>query len=57
MFLADIPEKQPAILSLVYTAGFALMALLLVASLLLHFRRRRAGLQVADLPGGMRHAK
>ncbi len=56
--LADIPEKQPAILSLVYTAGFALTALLLLLSLLLHFRKRRArsaaGMQVADLPPEVR---
>ncbi len=58
MFLfADIPEKQPAILSLVYTAGFALLALLLVGSLLLHFRRRRlsrGAVVTADLPPEVR---
>ncbi|HEU4596438.1 MAG TPA: penicillin-binding transpeptidase domain-containing protein [Pyrinomonadaceae bacterium] len=55
--LADIPEKQPAMMSLIYTAGFALLALLLVVSLLLSFRHRRAsrgGLQVADLPPEVR---
>jgi peptidoglycan glycosyltransferase len=57
LLLADIPEKQPAMLSLVYTAGFALMVLLLILSLALHYRRRRAsraGLQVADLPPEVR---
>src|SRR5215218_3195044 len=39
--LADIPEKQPALLSLVYVAGVALLALLLVVSLVLTMRRRR----------------
>ncbi|MCA1633935.1 MAG: hypothetical protein LC802_09495 [Acidobacteria bacterium] len=57
MFPADIPEKQPALLSLVYTAGFALLALLLVVSLLLHFRRRRlsrGAVVTADLPPEVR---
>jgi len=57
MFLADIPEKQPAVLSLIYTAGFALLALLLVVSLLLHFWRRRlsrGAVVTADLPPEVR---
>src|SRR2546423_743661 len=57
MFLADIPEKQPALLSLVYVAGFALLALLLFASLLLMRRRRRSALEAVapeDLPPEVR---
>src|SRR5918911_802167 len=57
MFLADMPEKQPALLSLVYTAGFALLALLLLASLLFARRRRRSALEAvapADLPPEVR---
>src|ERR687884_255202 len=57
MFLADMPEKQPALLSLVYTAGFALLALLLLASLLFARRRRRSALDAvapADLPTEVR---
>src|SRR2546423_15306315 len=57
MFLADIPEKQPALLSLVYVAGFALLALLLFASLLFMRRRRRSALEAVapeDLPPGGR---
>src|ERR687884_1156654 len=57
MFLADMPEKQPALLSLVYTAGFALLALLLLASLLFARRRRRSPLDAvapADLPPEVR---
>src|SRR5919202_6340783 len=57
MFLADMPEKQPALLSLVYTAGFALLALLLLVSLLLARGRRRSALEAvapADLPPEVR---
>src|SRR5947209_20457241 len=57
MFLADIPEKQPALLSLVYTAGFALLALLLLVSLLFARARRRSALEAvapADLPPEVR---
>jgi penicillin-binding protein 2 len=57
MFLADMPEKQPALLSLVYTAGFALLALLLLASLLFARGRRRSALEAvapADLPPEVR---
>ncbi|MDQ3747138.1 MAG: hypothetical protein M3444_22425, partial [Acidobacteriota bacterium] len=57
MFLADLPEKQPALLSLVYTAGFALLALLLLLSLVLARRRRRSALDAvapSDLPPEVR---
>ncbi|HLM54880.1 MAG TPA: hypothetical protein VK422_02050, partial [Pyrinomonadaceae bacterium] len=56
--LADIPEKQPALLSLVYVAGAALMVLLLIVSLLLTMRRRRRSaldaVAPADLPPEVR---
>src|SRR5689334_22259571 len=57
MFLADLPEKQPAILSLVYVGGFALLALILFLSLLLARRRRRSALDAVapqDLPPEVR---
>jgi cell division protein FtsI/penicillin-binding protein 2 len=57
MFLADIPETKPALLSLIYMAGAALLALLLFASLLLGRRRRRSTLEAvapADLPPEVR---
>src|ERR1043165_2024504 len=57
MFLADLPEKQPALLSLVYTAGFALLALLLLLSLVFARRRRRSALDAvapSDLPPEVR---
>src|ERR671926_731723 len=57
MFLADIPERQPALLSLIYVAGVALLALLLFASLLLMRRRKRSALEAvapADLPPEVR---
>src|SRR3954471_8599215 len=57
MFLADIPERQPALLSLIYVAGVALLALLLFVSLLLARRRRRSALDAvapADLPPEVR---
>lgn len=57
IFLADLPEKQPALLSLVYTAGFALLALLLLLSLVFARRRRRSALDAvapSDLPPEVR---
>jgi penicillin-binding protein A len=57
MFLADLPEKQPALLSLIYTGGFALLALLLLVSLIFSRRRRRSSLDAvapADLPPEVR---
>jgi membrane peptidoglycan carboxypeptidase len=57
MFLADTPEVRPAILSLVYVAGAALLTLLLFSSVLLLRRRRRTGLEAvapADLPPEVR---
>jgi len=57
MFLLDIPEKQPALLSLVYVGGLALLALLLVVSLVLRRGRRRSALDAvapADLPPEVR---
>ncbi|HYG09214.1 MAG TPA: penicillin-binding transpeptidase domain-containing protein, partial [Pyrinomonadaceae bacterium] len=57
MFLEVIPEKQPALLSLVYVAGLALMILLLGLSLLFGMRRRRSALATvapADLPTEVR---
>ena len=57
IFLADIPERQPALLSLIYVAGVALLALLLFVSLLLARRRRRSALETvapADLPPEVR---
>lgn len=57
MFLADIPERQPALLSLIYVAGVALLALILFVSLLLARRRRRSALDAvapSDLPPEVR---
>ena len=57
IFLADIPEKQPALLSLVYVGGAALTALMLFASLLLLRKRKRSALAAvapADLPPEVR---
>lgn len=57
MFLADIPEKQPAVLSLIYVGGFALLALILFLSLIFARRRRRSALDAvapADLPPEVR---
>ncbi|HWW76433.1 MAG TPA: hypothetical protein VNZ44_13635, partial [Pyrinomonadaceae bacterium] len=57
MFLADIPESKPALLSLIYVAGAALLALVLFVSLLLMRRRRRSALSAiapADLPPEVR---
>jgi hypothetical protein len=57
MFLADIPEKQPALLSIVYVAGLTLTALVLFVSLLLMKKRRRTGLDAVaaeDLPAEVR---
>jgi hypothetical protein len=55
--LEVLPEKQPALLSLIYVAGLALMVLLLGLSLLLGMRRRRSALASvapADLPAEVR---
>ncbi|HEX8071450.1 MAG TPA: penicillin-binding transpeptidase domain-containing protein [Pyrinomonadaceae bacterium] len=52
-----IPERQPAILSLVYTAGLALMVLWLGVSLLRGMRRRHSALAAvapSDLPTEVR---
>ena len=57
MILDAIPEKQPALMSLVYTGGLALIAVLLGLSLLRGIRRRRsalAGIAPADLPKEVR---
>ncbi|HEX8503608.1 MAG TPA: penicillin-binding transpeptidase domain-containing protein [Pyrinomonadaceae bacterium] len=57
MFLAEIPERQPALLSLIYVAGVALTALVLFVSLLFLKRRRRTALEAvapADLPAEVR---
>jgi len=57
ILLEVIPEKQPALLSLIYVAGLALMVLLLGLSLLFGMRRRRSGLAgvaPADLPTEVR---
>src|SRR5215218_11247835 len=57
IFLADIPEAKPALLSLVYVGGVALLALILFVSLLLMRRRRRSALEAvapADLPPEVR---
>ncbi|HEX8189677.1 MAG TPA: penicillin-binding transpeptidase domain-containing protein, partial [Pyrinomonadaceae bacterium] len=57
MFLADIPESKPALLSLIYMGGAALMALILFVSLLLMRRRKRSALEAvapADLPPEVR---
>jgi hypothetical protein len=57
IFLQAIPEKQPALLSLVYMGGLALMVLLLAISLFRYARRRRSALaSVApeDLPEEVR---
>jgi cell division protein FtsI/penicillin-binding protein 2 len=55
--LADIPEKQPALLSLVYVAGLTLLALLLLVSLFRRVRRGRSALDAVapeDLPPEVR---
>jgi cell division protein FtsI/penicillin-binding protein 2 len=55
--LADIPEKQPAMLSLVFTAGLALLSLLLFASLIFARRLKRSSLEAvapSDLPPEVR---
>lgn len=57
MFLADIPEAKPALLSMLYVCGLALLALVLFVSLLLMRRRRRSTLEAvapADLPPEVR---
>ena len=53
IMLQAIPEKQPALLTLVYVGGFLLVALMLGVSLLRHARARRsgfAGVALDDLP-------
>ncbi|MBA3441481.1 MAG: hypothetical protein H0T92_16605 [Pyrinomonadaceae bacterium] len=55
MFFQALPEKQPALLTLVYLASFALIGLLLAVSFLR--RRRRSALETvasADLPEEVR---
>ncbi len=57
VLLEAIPEKQPALLSLVYTAGLALMIAWLALGLLRSMRRRRSALSAvapADLPAEVR---
>jgi peptidoglycan glycosyltransferase len=57
IFLADIPESKPALLSLLYVGGVALLVLMLFVSLLLLRRRRRSALEPvapADLPPEVR---
>jgi cell division protein FtsI/penicillin-binding protein 2 len=57
MFLEVIPERQPALLSLIYVAGLASMILLLGLSLVFGMRRRRSALTTvapADLPAEVR---
>ncbi|HYO62272.1 MAG TPA: penicillin-binding transpeptidase domain-containing protein [Pyrinomonadaceae bacterium] len=55
MFLQDIPEKQPALMSLVYVGGLVMVALWLGVSLLRRVRRRTAMATVArDLPAEVR---
>ena len=57
LLLADIPEKQPALLSLVYVAGAGLLVLLLVVGLVLRMRRRHTALDAvapSDLPPEVR---
>ena len=57
MFLADIPESKPALLSMLYVGGAALLTLVLFASLLLRRRRKRSALAAvapADLPPEVR---
>ncbi|MFL6228996.1 MAG: hypothetical protein ACJ741_09465, partial [Pyrinomonadaceae bacterium] len=58
MFLLEaIPEKQPAELSLIYTAGLALMILWLAIGLARGMRRRRSALASvapADMPTDVR---
>lgn len=54
--LQAVPEKQPALLSLIYLGGFALVALLLILSLIRNRRRRTAlaAIAPADLPPEVR---
>ncbi|MGB8510451.1 MAG: penicillin-binding transpeptidase domain-containing protein, partial [Pyrinomonadaceae bacterium] len=56
ILLEAIPEKQPALLSLIYMGGLTLMALLLIVSLVRRARRRSAlaGVAQADLPPEVR---
>lgn len=57
VLLEAIPEKQPALLSLIYTAGLGLMILWLTLGLVRGMRRRRSALAAvapADLPAEVR---
>jgi cell division protein FtsI/penicillin-binding protein 2 len=57
IFLAEIPESKPALLSLLYVGGLALLALILFVSLLLMRRRKRSALEAVapqDLPPEVR---
>lgn len=57
MLLQGIPEKQPALLSLVYMAGFTLLIVWLGISLLRRAQRKRSALAAiasADLPAEVR---
>jgi cell division protein FtsI/penicillin-binding protein 2 len=57
ILLEAIPEKQPAMLSLIYTAGLALMILWLGVGLVRGMRRRRSALSAvapADMPTEVR---
>jgi membrane peptidoglycan carboxypeptidase len=58
MFLLEaVPEKQPAELSLIYTAGLALMILWLAVGLARGMRRRRSALSAvapSDMPSDVR---
>jgi cell division protein FtsI/penicillin-binding protein 2 len=57
VLLQALPERQPAMLSLIYTAGLALMILWLGVGLVRGMRRRRSALAAvasADLPSEVR---
>lgn len=59
MFLQSLPERQPALLSLLYVGGFALLGVVLFISLLLQGRRARrnstlAAVAAVDLPEEVR---
>ena len=57
VLLEALPERQPAMLSLIYTAGLALMILWLAVGLLRGMRRRRSALSAvapADMPTEVR---
>jgi penicillin-binding protein A len=56
LLLQEIPERQPALLSLIYMGGLALMVLILILSLIRSRRRRSslAAIAPADLPKEVR---